>query len=333
MSGAASTHRYEALDSWRGICALIVALHHFPFPGGLTALPLVRNGYLFVDFFFVLSGFVISHAYRGDDPAGFIRRRIFRLWPLHLAMLAAFIPYEWARLLATGKGFVGANAPSTILPNALLLHGIGPAPTWNGPSWSISVEMGLYLSFVGFLTLPARWRLPLAAFGIAASLAAIGAFSPKGMNATTDFGWARGLAGFYAGYLTQQLPRLKSSTWAELAAVAVVAAFVSAPAGPLHLAAPTVFAVAVAVFASEAGAVSRALRQAEPLGRWSYSIYMTHGLLAVSIAAAVNQEIIANAAWLLPAYLAAIIAVSAASYRLIEAPGQRLGRRRVSAMA
>ena len=325
--------RYEVLDSWRGICALIVALHHFPFPAGVTALPFIRNGYLFVDFFFVLSGFVISHGYYGDDPAGFIRRRIFRLWPLHLAMLAAFIPFEWARLLATGEGFTGVRSISAILPNALLIHGIGPDPTWNGPSWSISVEMGLYLSFVGFLALPMHWRIPLAAVGIAASLSAIGALSPKGMNATTDFGWARGLAGFYAGYLTQQMPRLKSSTLAELAIVVGVVTFVSLPAGSLHLAAPAVFAVAVAVFASEAGAISRSLLHAEPLGRWSYSIYMTHGLLAVSIAAAVNQHIIANGAWLLPTYLIAVVSVSAVTYRLVEVPGQRLGRKRTTALA
>jgi hypothetical protein len=55
--------RFDLLDGWRGICALLVALYHLRLDGYAYDLPAVRNAYLFVDFFFVLSGFVISHAY------------------------------------------------------------------------------------------------------------------------------------------------------------------------------------------------------------------------------------------------------------------------------
>ena len=55
--------RFTALDGWRGICALLVALYHFHATSHVEQLGLVRNAYLFVDFFFVLSGFVITYAY------------------------------------------------------------------------------------------------------------------------------------------------------------------------------------------------------------------------------------------------------------------------------
>ena len=60
--------RFAALDSWRGIAALLVALLHFRFLGHFYSLDFVRNSWLFVDFFFVLSGFVITHAYADYMP-------------------------------------------------------------------------------------------------------------------------------------------------------------------------------------------------------------------------------------------------------------------------
>src|SRR5262249_28829215 len=84
--------RYIALDGWRGICAIGVALHHFPQIFLFSNAPLFRSGWLFVDFFFVLSGFVITHAYGGklrsaSSTLEFMTRRFFRLYPLHLFIL------------------------------------------------------------------------------------------------------------------------------------------------------------------------------------------------------------------------------------------------------
>ena len=94
--GEGGSRRFRALDGWRGICALLIALHHFPARGFVYHLPLVRNSWLLVDFFFVLSGFVIAHAYserltHANQFKPFAIRRFFRLWPLHVCVLAAFI--------------------------------------------------------------------------------------------------------------------------------------------------------------------------------------------------------------------------------------------------
>jgi peptidoglycan/LPS O-acetylase OafA/YrhL len=65
--------RFVALDSWRGFCALLVALYHVPVTAFVFLNPLVRGSFLFVDFFFVLSGFVISFTYEGASAT--VRRR------------------------------------------------------------------------------------------------------------------------------------------------------------------------------------------------------------------------------------------------------------------
>ena len=89
-------HRFEALDSWRGICACLVAVFHFHAYGFLYTSPFLRNFYLFVDFFFVLSGFVIAWNYADKLTSvqalkGFMILRAGRLYPLHLVTLAALL--------------------------------------------------------------------------------------------------------------------------------------------------------------------------------------------------------------------------------------------------
>ncbi len=100
-----SAARFRALDGWRGHAALLVVLHHIEIHGWLYwAAAGAHNGWLCVDFFFVLSGFVIAHSY-GDKLADgarikdFVIRRLGRLWPLHLIMLCAMIALELAHLV------------------------------------------------------------------------------------------------------------------------------------------------------------------------------------------------------------------------------------------
>ena len=163
--------RFDVLDSWRGIAAVMVVLFHSQVSSHIWPIPLVRAGETFVDFFFVLSGFVIANAYAARiasarDFGRFIVLRFGRVYPLHLVMLALFVAVECAKALAPGIGdpadpaFSGSNAPGAIVTNLLLLQafGIHDTLTWNTPSWSISGEVFAYLLF-GFGALVAGRRL------------------------------------------------------------------------------------------------------------------------------------------------------------------------------
>ena len=89
--------RFDVLDAMRGICALIVALYHFNTTGLLSQLGIVKHGWIFVDYFFVLSGFVIAHSYgarlaeRTVGVPRFIALRFGRIYPLHIVVLAAIV--------------------------------------------------------------------------------------------------------------------------------------------------------------------------------------------------------------------------------------------------
>src|SRR5215217_3522788 len=152
--------RFAALDGLRGICALLVALFHLPLACHLLASPVVHEGYIFVDFFFVLSGFVIAHAYGtrltgGGELASFLVRRIGRLWPLHVVVLAVMVAIDCVlyvlvtRFSVVGpQPFTGQHALDLLLSNAFLIHswGIGWL-SWNTPSWRISAELLAYIAF------------------------------------------------------------------------------------------------------------------------------------------------------------------------------------------
>ena len=185
------TTRFEVLDALRGLCAILVVFFHLPVSSHFHALPLTRHGYLFVDFFFVLSGFVIAHAYRErigsiGDAGRFLVRRVGRVWPLHLAILAAFVVLELCRLwfrFDAVPPFTGDRAPEYLITNVMLVQafGIHDHLTWNGPAWSISVEMGCYVLFALMLLAAPRRFTP-----IAVVLAILGALAARAEQAVGD---------------------------------------------------------------------------------------------------------------------------------------------------
>src|SRR5436190_15498959 len=105
---AANSGRYEALDGLRGVCAVMVVLFHGAFNSHLHDLLLIQRGWLFVDFFFVLSGFIIADVYgekirQGVDFIQFVALRLGRLYPLHLFVLSLYIAYEICWWLFLGQ--------------------------------------------------------------------------------------------------------------------------------------------------------------------------------------------------------------------------------------
>jgi peptidoglycan/LPS O-acetylase OafA/YrhL len=328
MSGAAHvTARFRALDGWRGICALLVAAHHVEARGFLYWQPLIRDAWLFVDFFFVLSGFVIAHAYgeafgTSAQLRSFAVRRLGRLWPLHVAVLGALIFLELVRwgvalthpMPGEVPAFTGGRSPEAILANLFLVQSLGlfRFETWNGPAWSISTEFYTYLVFaLAFFALRStRERLLASALIAFLGVFVLARFSDYGMRETFGFGFFRCLYGFFMGVLTYAAwrngwSRALSGSLAETIALIVVIAFVAvAPHDrTLEYFAPPLFALAVLVFAGERGWLSKVLvaRPAAALGRWSYSIYMVHTLVIALVFSALHAgELAAHQTWLAP---------------------------------
>jgi peptidoglycan/LPS O-acetylase OafA/YrhL len=298
--------RFVVLDSWRGIAACLVALFHLDAYSHLYGVPFLRNSWLFVDFFFVLSGFVIAANYQkrlldGFGVGRFLFLRLGRLYPLHFAMLALFVGCELLR--AVGKMLIlgpaainpGAlfstpqQAPDTILANLLLIQSLHLYDflTWNVPSWSISTEFYTYVVFAVCLIGLRKHAWVGLLFAMIGGPVLIAMLSERNMNVHYDWGIIRCIYGFSAGVLSwkiyekwnEKLKKWLSGTIVEWGALGLVVAFVSvAGTTLLSIAAPYLFALVVLVFAFEAGTAS-ALLKLRPLvflGTISYSIYMTH---------------------------------------------------------
>ena len=310
---AHSSSRFAVLDAWRGLCACLVTLVHIPIAHSFYADTWFTNMQLFVDFFFVLSGFVICHAYgtrvsSGRGVGGFMIRRFGRIWPLHAVVLAGFVAFELAKIAVEGAlnmsfdgaAFSGNRSLPTLLSNIFLvqsfnLHGM---TSWNGPAWSIGAE---FYTYAVFALAVFAWGARPRVFAALALLGLAGVFygSETWLFTTHDYGFFRCLFGFFTGCLvhglvTRGAPRWVLARVTEFAVIALLVVFiVSTGRTPSSLLAPLIFAALVYVFAFEAGPVSKLLKMgwAQALGLWSYSIYMIHMLLFAPLKVALTLAV------------------------------------------
>ncbi len=107
-------HFFAPLESLRGLAALCVVLLHLPLWHSVFDLNFLHNSTLMVQFFFVLSGFVIFHSYGEKitstrDAGRFMWLRFGRLYPVHLVFLIGFIGIEFAKLIAAQHGVHSPN--------------------------------------------------------------------------------------------------------------------------------------------------------------------------------------------------------------------------------
>ena len=289
----------------------MVVLFHVSWPNPISELRLVKNGYLMVDFFFVLSGFVICQSYArritdANDLRRFVLLRFGRIYPLHFAVLLAFLALELIKYAGFhSSGLVYRNgAPFAVnngwsfLVNALLLQPFGHFPIWtfNSVSWSIAVEFYAYLVF-GFVVL---WVRPLRRFvGVALLFTVVAggilAWSGNAGLTTTEHTvqWSvfRCLMGFFLGTLMSSIfdrwqPRICGPSpalfwWTGAGTVALLA---WKETGPSDFWVLPLFALIILAAAALPACPLRQALNCAPLrwlGRVSYSIYMLHALVII----------------------------------------------------
>lgn len=221
---------YELLDGLRGVAALLVVIYHI-FEGfafaeatdgvGSGLITTLNHGHIAVDFFFILSGFVISYAY--DDRwnrmtlGGFFKRRLIRLHPM--LVLGAIIGA--VAFFATGcERWDGTVAPAGWVMIALLLtmfmipavpgvpyevRGNGEMFPLNGPGWSLFFE---YLGNVCYALFIRRMSTKVLAF-FTALLGLVHAWFFIGDVSGYDMigvGWTIDEVNFWGGFIRMLFP-------------------------------------------------------------------------------------------------------------------------------
>jgi peptidoglycan/LPS O-acetylase OafA/YrhL len=335
-----------ALTGIRGVAAWFVVLYHMRLslapniPEGATAI--LARGYLAVDLFFMLSGFVLWLNYGNRIRTGgirhipgFLTRRIARIWPLHAFMLCVAIAFSLL-LLAMGKD-VGASWSELPL-HFLLIHGWGFTSelAWNDPSWSISVEFAAYLLFA-CLPLIVDWE-KLSAEALSLLLIALAILlhhlmASGGAVSLNDhiptLGIIRALVEFTMGTILCGLWHhwRNGSRAAILIAVSLFACFLilKGSSMPETAVAPGILAALLLLVAvtSERRFNPLSAGSIHYLGLISYSTYLVHFLLFAFFKIAFVDEAYDVALPLACLYLLITAAASAVLFHGLEQPAQR----------
>jgi len=230
LSAAPPLHLKEArfyeLDILRGVAAILVVMFHYKhfmlisdakgfdydhMPLGIVLMPVFSYGKYFVELFFAISGYVFFWLYadavreRKTSPAGFFIARFSRLYPLYfITLIAAAVLQAVYHRLYGGSFIYTDNTPVNFLLNLIMVQQWMPKAvlSFNGPAWSLSVEVFLYgLFFV--LCYARRNTIPI----LSALVLVFIACRVSRMDMAGDF--SRGMPSFFQGalvfYLVQAL--------------------------------------------------------------------------------------------------------------------------------
>ena len=290
------SRKFETLDALRGIAALSVVTFHFAsIYGGPHLFP---HGYLAVDFFFGLSGFIVSHAYQGSldqgKPTGqFLITRLMRLYPMYLLGLAL----GFAAILRARSDFsFPVTGPQL---SAFLLLGLAflPAPPGSSTFWHIafpfdmpvwSLFSELVANMAHAVTLRRRTNrtlwLALLAAGVALACASwrMGTLNLGANQDETWFGLLRVAFSYLAGMLVYRV--WSGRTWPAVTSISsagLLCLLLIVPVRPMWEPAYDLFAVvcafpAVVLLGARAEPHPRWRRGSTLLGQTSYGIYVLH---------------------------------------------------------
>jgi peptidoglycan/LPS O-acetylase OafA/YrhL len=292
--------RFEVLDAFRGLFALFVALYHMGSYSILTENELVNSSYLFVDYFFVLSGFVIMHAYSGRITnllqfKNFVGKRLLRLYPLHLLMLVLFIVLEIGKSWLYYIGILNfpsftSNTIEKLVSAILLLNstGIGIVGSigWNFPSWSISAEFLAYILFalIMLLIMIKQWSyLVLFIIPIISLLILYLISDSFSIIYQGDYGFIRGIFGFFVGscvYVIRANWLIKKKFYSfilfsliELLIIGLILILIAESKSIINLSFvyPLIFGISIIIFSYQKGITSKFMKHPffQALGRYS----------------------------------------------------------------
>ena len=337
---------FNALDLSRLIAAVAVLFWHylhFTIPPTATRAPanfgdyeplhgvfaaFYAHGHLAVEYFWIVSGFVFAHVYLADTQARgrFWLARFARLWPLHLLTLAVVALLQAAYWAQHGTHFVfGPNDWTHFVLNLGLAHfwGFEKGMSFNGPSWSLSVEILAYAAF--WLVLPALRQGRSAVAGALALAAALLAPQYPALKAFAC------LAYFFAG-TTIYLAMLRGWARPGILAIAGIAGLVLAarfdtvsalefPQGGLWVV--SVFALALLVDRLDH---NDRLAFGKRLGDASYGTYLWHFPIQLTMVMALDAlpggRALSQHWAVLGVYVTAALAAGFASHRWFERPAQ-----------
>lgn len=366
----ASSGEITSLTGLRGIAACLVMVYHFVQDGMFSTETLhgparvfMLHGYLAVDLFFVLSGFVMALSYSRTfqagyglrDYGGFLYKRLARVYPVYLVATAATLA-----LAHIGAARQVSATPAMLLWNLLMIQGWGSggAQSFVAAAWSISTEFGAYLLFPALLA-AATGRRPwgwITAAAAVAALVAIASTSPAQVHEVVNgvsfrtgpldvynagdtlYPLLRCLAGFSLGLVAYRVSsadavrRLAGWRYAGDLALAGVLVVMAVPFSDVLVV--LLFAPLVVTLATGRSLTARVLGRGTAywLGVVSYSIYLVHNGVEEALFGPIQARL---AALHVPhAYslgfacvIALVIACSAATYYGIERPAQRWARR------
>jgi len=357
---------YPILDGLRGVAALlVVAFHLFEAHATSHLDQVINHGYLAVDFFFLLSGFVIGYAY--DDRwsqmtlGNFFTRRLVRLQPMVVmgTVIGAALFYFQASPLyppiGTTSGWMVVlltvlGSLMLPIPPALDVRGWNETYPLNGPAWSLFFEYVVNILYALVVRKFPNWALGLLVFLAAAALVHLGVTSSQGdviggwsLDTTQlHIGFSRVMYPFFAGLLLFRVARLRQVRNAFLwCSLLVIAALVMPRVGGsehlwlngLYDSLSIIFVFPLIIFLAASGELTTAYEKkiCRLLGDISYPIYITHYPLIYLYTAWVHDEKIPAGCGLLVAAAVFLVAVLVA-YACLKLYDEPIRRRLTKAL-